>query len=187
MIFKIKKLINKMNVNIIEDYIMNPNEKYIRITIKQGFLNDPINYPGTNHFLEHIIGSFFGQYGTLDLLEGLSGVTRSKYLYIKKIIKTDEDVGKYVNSIIQFLLTKSFNLNLLEYEKIMVNNEFSSKLDSVFLFKLFIIFESIKFNTSHSLFGSLKVLDNTILQDYKNSIDLENILITFKNIDKNID
>lgn len=178
--FKIFKLDNGLKINSI--ILQNNYEKSIRLTIHKGYLDDPLIYSGSFHYLEHLLGSFFGKYGHDNFLNGLGGLTTYDYLYIVKDIGPIDDIRTLLLSLKNYLLTESFDLKMMNNEKLLVHNEHLNKLDKFFGAKVQSIFEQIKFNKLHSSFGSLKSLNDKVVEQIKQSLTLKDYMISFINL-----
>lgn len=181
--FNLEKLSNGLKINTIEDE--NLYVSSIRITILKGYLDDPLIYSGTHHFLEHILGSFFGVYGHEKFLYGLSGLTTYNYLFISKDFYDILESDMLFNSVLNFFLSKTFKDDIINNEKLLVNNEFTVKNEKYYMINILSIYEQIKYKRLHSTFGSLKSLDNNVVTTIKNCLKPSDFIIHFTNVKDN--
>lgn len=162
--------------------ISSPNigSKVIRVTISKGWKDDPNKNPGSFHYLEHMLGSYFGLYDHVKYFYNLNGETTYDYLYIYKIIELGEEEF-IINKILQFIMAKSFNKDILENEKYMVHNEHMVKLDKYMPMKFVSIYDQVKYNKLHAIVGNLHSLDSSVIVDIKNSLKGSDYIISFVN------
>lgn len=185
---KLHKLKNKISIYEINTGAV--NDSMIIVNIYKGINDDPILNGGTYHYLEHMLGAYFeiNTYGSFyDHLLNINGTTISNYLHIFKKFKFDTNICEMLlNNIISFITCTSFDNDIMENEKWMVNNEITSKLYETYLLNIFFIYEQIKTNRIYSTFGSNKSLDKEVLMNCKLNLRGSDYAIYFVNLQQKI-